>query len=232
MLEEAFRHNRLPEKLYAAPSQLSERGNELVTNFRMGRAKIAEVSARQLESLSDARTSQGLVGVFDTPSTRLAELYSDSFRKLLLCDGLSDPGNLGTLIRSALAFDFDLVILTGNCAEPFAPKVVRSSVGAAFGVPIAIAGHDETVEVMNSHGVQLITADISGKDDPERLEAAVKGGRVALAVGAEADGVSDEIRSHSKLLLRIVHENGVESLNSAVAGSILMKQIYDISRRT
>ena len=232
LLEEALRHNRLPETLYAAPSVLSERGNELLANFGMQRVKVTELTSRQMSSLSDANTSQGLLGVFDTPSTRLAELYHDSFRKLLLCDGLSDPGNLGTLLRSALAFGFDLAVLTGNCAEPFAPKVVRSSVGAVFGMPIAIADRSEAVTLMISHGVTLVTADIRGETDSERLGAIVKGERLALAVGAEADGVSQEIRSHSDLLLRIGHENGVESLNSAVAGSILMKQIYDLSRRT
>jgi len=232
LLEEAVRHNRLPETLYVAPSLLSERGQELAANFEMQRVKTVELSARQMDSLSDANTSQGLTGVFETPTTQLGELYRESFRKLLLCDGLSDPGNLGTLIRSALAFGFDLVVLTGHCAEPFAPKVVRSSVGAVFGIPVAIAERREAVALMVSHDVRLVTADIRGETDSERLKSIVTRDRLALAVGAEADGVSQDIRSHSDLLLRIGHENGVESLNSAVAGSILMKEIYDLSRRT
>ncbi len=232
LLEEAMRHNRLPETLYTAPALLSERGQELVAAFGMRRVKTVELSARQMNSLSDANTSQGLTGVFETPSTQLGELYHESFRKLLLCDGLSDPGNLGTLIRSALAFGFDLVVLTGNCAEPYAPKVVRSSVGAVCGIPVAIAERSEAVSVMVSHQIRLVTADIRGETDTDRLKSIAARDRLALAVGSEADGVSQEIRSHTDLLLRIGHENGVESLNSAVAGSILMKEIYDLSRRT
>jgi TrmH family RNA methyltransferase len=158
----------------------------------------------------------------------LDKLYRSEYRRLLLCDGLADPGNLGTLIRSALAFEFDLVMVTKQTAEVYAPKVVRSSAGAVFGVPVAEVSIDELLSFAGQHDLSLIAADIHGKDDMAELERTVQANPFVLAIGSEASGVSRKLREGAGLLIRIGHSRRVESLNSGIAGSILMKQIYDI----
>ena len=130
LLEEALRHRVKPRTVYFAPSLLSARGEKLVARFRRGRVDLEEVPARTLTKLSDTATPQGVVGLFATPQKAPAELYDRRFRNILLCEDISDPGNLGTLLRSALAFGFEMVLLCGSCAEPYSPKVLRSSVGA------------------------------------------------------------------------------------------------------
>ncbi len=228
VLEEALRSELAPERVFYASAALSERGERLVHEFESRRVTVTEVTARELRAMSDAETTQGIVGVFPMPDCRLDKLYRSEYRRLLLCDGLADPGNLGTLIRSALAFEFDLVMVTKQTAEAYAPKVVRSSAGTVFGIPIAEVAPDELLSFAGQHDVSLIAADIHGDDDPSALERTVKAHPFVLAVGSEASGVSRKIRDSAGLLIRIGHSPHVESLNSGIAGSILMKQIYDM----
>ncbi|MGD8922010.1 MAG: RNA methyltransferase [Candidatus Zixiibacteriota bacterium] len=228
VLEEALQSKLAPECIYYAPAALSERGERLASDFRSHRVKVSEVSARQLKAMSHAETTQGIAGVFPIPDCRLDKLYRSEYRRLLLCDGLADPGNLGTLIRSALAFEFDLVMVTKQTAEVYAPKVVRSSAGAVFGVPVAEVSIDELLSFAGQHDLSLIAADIHGKDDMAELERTVQANPFVLAIGSEASGVSRKLREGAGLLIRIGHSRRVESLNSGIAGSILMKQIYDM----
>ena len=138
VLEEAMRLKHLPVEVVVADAMLSERGRQLVNQFRKRDIPITEVAAKQLVKLSETRTPQGIIALFKTPALRLSELSTRNLRTVLLCEGISDPGNLGTLFRSALAFGFDRVILLASSVEPYAPKVVRSSAGAVFGLQVAV----------------------------------------------------------------------------------------------
>ena len=129
LLEEAYRNRKYPQTIYFSSHLLSPRGQTLLKRFSRKGVPTRPMSARQIQSLSNTITSQGIVGVFDIPRPDLTELYRRTSRKLLLCENISDPGNLGTLIRSAAAFDFNMVVLCGKSADPFSPKVVRSSAG-------------------------------------------------------------------------------------------------------
>jgi len=181
--------------------------------------------------MADTGTPQGIVAVFDKPETSLIKLYRRSYRKLLLCENIADPGNLGTLLRSAAAFGFELVVLSGNTAEPYSPKVVRGSAGAIFGLKVAKSDIQTLVAFLDRSGIKLVAADLEGR--PVRLPArrALAKAGLILAVGSEATGLSKEILAQAAYRVRIEHCDGVESLNAAVAGSILMKEIYDYYRR-
>jgi len=227
LLEEALRFKIGPKRVYFAPSILTPRGEHIVERFRRAGIPVNQVSASELQRISDTETSQGLLAVFDLPEQRLAELIRPSMRNVLLCENLSDPGNVGTLIRSALAFDFDLVVLAGQCAEAFSPKVVRASVGAVFGLPIATAKSAEVVAESKRSHFWIIGAALQGSEDMKPVLTAAKNHPIMLAIGSEADGLSPEMVQAADRLVRIRHTSQVESLNSAVAGSILMKECYD-----
>jgi TrmH family RNA methyltransferase len=231
LLEEAVRFRFWPQKVYYSTALLSERGERLLREF--GRRAIVpmEISARELAGMADARTPQGIVAVFGTPETSLIKLYRRSHRTLLLCENIADPGNLGTLMRSAAAFGFDLVVLSGNTAEPYSPKVVRGSAGSIFGLSVAKSDLQTLIAFLGRSGIKLVAADLEGR--PARLPgrgALAKVG-LMLAIGSEATGLSEEIRAQAGYRIRIEHSDKVESLNAAVAGSILMKRIYDHYRR-
>ncbi len=228
LLEEAVRFSFAPAIVYYSPALIGERGQRVIEQFRLQRVTCEELAARQIEQLTDTKTPQGIVGVFNIPAADLAQLYTRHNRTILVCDNVSDPGNLGTLLRSALAFDFRLVILLGSTAEPWNPKVVRASVGAVFGLSIAVADYDEWETLLTREKVALVASTVSDSGTlaevvtPEHLR------RFALAVGSEAEGLSPRLQTMAAARVRISHSPNVESLNAAVAGSILMKGIYDL----
>jgi TrmH family RNA methyltransferase len=227
LLEEAFRFGVKPEPLFYAPDRLTPRAETLLGRFRARKTPLEQVSPSDLTRMAGAETSQGLLAVCRTPNTVLGELHHPRMRNILLCENLSDPGNLGTLVRSALAFDFDLVVLAGRSAEPFSPKVVRSSVGAVFGLPIATASTEEFLELAETHGITLVAAAPAAGTDPARLWPGLKRRPLALAVGSEAAGLTETLLGRAQRRVRIRHSRRVESLNSAVAGAILMSECYD-----
>ncbi|MEW5995635.1 MAG: RNA methyltransferase [Candidatus Zixiibacteriota bacterium] len=211
VLEEAVRHGFLPHTVYYAPSDLSARGRKLIDRFRQRSVKVETVSTRDLRVIADTETPQGVVALFSLPETGLSELFRSAFRRLLLCENIADPGNLGTLIRSALAFGFDMVILAGDSAEPYAPKAVRSSAGAIFGIPIAVATLSELLRFIGQEKPHVIAADPKGSDKvalPRRLNPKR---RLLVAVGSEAKGLSREILRIAGRRVRIDHLAVVES---------------------
>jgi len=227
LLEEAFRFGFLPVSLYANPGELTDRATELTRRATRERIAVKQVSSRDLKKISDTETSQGLLGVFAIPSISLAELSSSNPRTVLVCDRVNDPGNLGTLIRSALAFGFEAVLLTSGTVEPYAPKTVRSSAGGVFGVPIVTAERDDVLNWLQQRDTVLIAADAAAHTDLDRSQV-TSDKPMALAVGAEADGLDEAILAKATARCRIGHRPTVDSLNAAVAGSILMKRLYDI----
>jgi TrmH family RNA methyltransferase len=227
LLEEALRFRKVPRKLFYSPSLLSERGTAVVSEFGKRSAETVEVPASDLDRMAPAETSQGLVAIFDYPNTDLAELKPKCLRNVVVCENLADPGNVGTMIRTALAFDFDLVLLCGHSAEPFSPKVVRSSVGAVFGLPVATAETEAGLAFLEGNDIPLLAAALTGTKNICSCLADLKERPLALAIGSEADGLSESVIGRAFAVIRIDHHTQVESLNSAVAGAILMKECYD-----
>ena len=230
LLEEAARHRMRPEAIYYSEAALSERAQILIERFRKQAVSAEPIPLRQLESLADTESTQGIVAVFREPSTALAELYRPAYRRILLCEHISDPGNLGTLIRSALAFEFGLVILTGDSAEPYSPKVVRSSAGTIFGMPVAVSESTDLLAFVAEHRMFLLAADIAGQAAGVQLRQIRKDQSLLLAVGSESHGLSPETLASASARVRIEHAESVESLNVAVAGSILMKEVYELTK--
>lgn len=231
LLEEALRHRYRPTILYFSKSLLSERGEKLVEAFRRARVEGREIPARQLEAISDTKAPQGVVGRFATPQTTLEELYRPETRRLLLCENIGDPGNLGTLLRSAVAFEMELVITAGSCADLYSPKVIRSSAGAIFGIGMVHTTWSDVKRLKTSFGTALVATDLSAREPVERLRSMTKEKGIILAVGSEATGLSEELMAQADVRVRIAHSRSVESLNAAVAGSMLMRELYQESSR-
>ncbi len=152
-------------------------------------------------------------------------------RRLLALDAVQDPGNLGTLLRTALAFGWDGVFLLPGCADPFSDKAVRASRGAALRAPVARGGVDELCAAAEAHGLTMLAADPEpegGSEGGTRGDLPLKGWReqagtsaVCLVLGSEGQGLSAEVRALT-IPVAIPMHGGMESLNVAVAGGILM----------
>lgn len=227
LLEEALRFGKIPRRMYFSPSLLSERGHTLLDEYRAAGADTVDIASSDLKRITASETSQGLLGVFALPETDLNELNATGLRKVLMCEHLADPGNVGTMIRTALAFGFDLVLLCGNSADPFSPKVVRSSVGAIFGLPVIAVDIAASLEMLGRHDIPILAAAPLGTADLLNCLNELRHRALALAIGSEAEGLSDIVLEKAYATVRIKHEDKVESLNSAVAGAILMKECYD-----
>lgn len=224
MLEEALNYNMIPKSIYFCNHYLSERGKSLVAKFAKKRLNSVEISAKQLDQISDSKSSQGIVAIFEIPKVNLSKLSTTNCRNILVCENISDPGNLGSLLRSALAFDFGAVVLLGGTTDCFSPKVVRSSAGAIFGLKLIDIELKEFENMKKNENIFLVATDVLGNVDLSKMNYKKK--NIAVAIGSEAFGLSQEILDISDARVKIPHSNSVESLNAAVSGAIVLHQIY------
>lgn len=227
LLGESLLNEIRPEVVYYSDALMNSRGRALLRNFRAKKTGTVELAAQELSGICGTETSQGLLGVFEIPAPKSADIIKKRSRVLLL-DNISDPGNAGTLIRSAAAFGFDAVAVTNYSVEPYNPKVVRSSAGTIFSIPIIAMEADELIALKQILKIPLISADVNGSPlSKMRLKINKKTG-MFLAIGAEATGISMKLDRIADLKIRIRHDKRVESLNAAVAGSIIMKEVYEL----
>ncbi len=189
---------------------------QIPTRFAMGGTPLFQISHEMMEQLSDCQTSQGILGVVDYAPPSL--VIQPERGKYLLLDHLTDPGNLGTLIRTAVAFEFDGVFLHGDTVEIFNPKTVRATMGA-----LPLSNHwktdDKIFQSLEQYEYDFISA-VTHKG--ENLRSMKFGPKNVLVIGNETRGISPAVQARSTRHLSIPIAWNVESLNAAVAGSICM----------
>jgi RNA methyltransferase, TrmH family len=174
-----------------------------------------DVSADVFDALSETRTSQGVLGLFERPHTSAAEILTRRDSIAVALDGVQDPGNVGTIVRLAAAFDASGVLLLPGCADAFGPKAIRSSVGAILNVRVAPITARELLDC----GWPLLAADASGAAvDPPPTGA-------VLVFGNEGNGVSEELLRHSTPIA-VPMSARVESLNVASSAAILLSRSF------
>ena len=152
-------------------------------------------------------------------SVKIEPLSTRSPERVIVLENLQDPGNVGTVLRTAAALGIDLVILTGECADPYNPKTVRSAMGALFRQPFAEMPLSALKAALDGWGLPLYGAALSPEARDVRTLRLVP---AALAVGNEGHGLSEELLAACDEMIIIPMTPGSESLNAAVAASILM----------
>ena len=155
---------------------------------------------------------------------RIPEAGQVEGTRLLLAEDLQDPGNVGTLIRTANAFGFDGVILAGACADPFGPKAVRASMGAVFRRRVWTLPSGEAIRALREKSIPLIAAAL--RADAQTLGKCAFPPRLALAIGNEGHGLSAEMLEAAEQVVRIPMEPGAESLNAGAAAAVLLWEVY------
>lgn len=169
--------------------------------------------------LSGTETSQGVIAMFRRPRASLGDLPSAG--ELCVLDGVQDPGNVGAIIRLAVAFDCAGVVLLENCADPYSPKVIRASVGAIFATAIVRAKRRELLEYAEAEGRPLYVLDAQAK---KRFDSIPE--RSAIVFGSEGGGVSEVIASRASAV-SIPMTDRVESLNVATAAAIVLQRLFE-----
>jgi TrmH family RNA methyltransferase len=174
------------------------------------------VAPKLFDRLSDVQTPQGLLAVFPFPGIRPAP--DDPAPLVLVLDRLRDPGNLGTLLRAAAGAGVSAVYLSPETVDPWNPKVVRAGMGAHFRIPLLPLDTDAMTEL----AARLPRRAIATTDATRAYDAADWTGPTALVIGGEAEGVGAELSAWGTEEVAIPLAAGVESLNAAVAGAVIL----------
>lgn len=184
--------------------------------FQNENCPIYKVDRKTIEQLSDSKTPQGVVCILEY----IQNVVEKPKTNFLILDGLQDPGNVGTLIRTAYASGFEYVFLIDS-VKPTNPKLVRSSVGAIFHTKIFSMNRQEFIAFAKENNLHLIATDMNGENIFEFKTEGV----VGLVIGNEGQGVSDEIMYLCEKTVKIPMRKGIESLNASISGAIIMYQI-------
>ncbi len=172
--------------------------------------------------ISDAKTPQGVMAVVMLPNSADCDFCG----KYIYCDNLQDPGNVGTVIRTADAFSFDGVIMSFGCADVYSPKVIRSSQGSVFNIKIIVDADISLLKKAKENGVKMTSTALYGESVPIR-DMKICDNQI-FVIGNEGSGVSAEILELSDEIAHIPMTGKAESLNAGVAAAILM---YEVSCR-
>ena len=179
--------------------------------------RVVEVPEDVLRSVSDVETPQGVLAVCALPDLRPPQALRPG--RYLILDGIQDPGNLGTIWRTADAFGASGLLLVHNCADPFIAKTVRATMGAAFRLPVWETTLEEAALLLEQAGVPLYTTSLGpGTVDIRALDLT----RAAVVIGSEGRGVSPEALALCRQTFRIPMESRCESLNAAVAAAVTL----------
>ncbi|HHS12585.1 MAG TPA: RNA methyltransferase [bacterium] len=185
-------------------------------------APVRYVTPAQFRSISSMKTPQGVMAVVRLPDdTDQKNLPSDPGTPLLLMEDIQDPGNVGTLIRTAAAFGFQGILMTDKCADPFGPRAVQAGAGTVLNGWIRRhADIWEGIGRLKKQGYVLGALDPGGEEGPDALR---EEGHRILALGNEAGGLSGRLKSTADLRIHIpINRRAAESLNVAVSGAIAM----------
>lgn len=186
--------------------------NEADRWARSAGVELVVVGEEALRRLSSTQTPQSPVAVMQIPESSL-----DPGRSVLVAWQISDPGNLGTMIRTAAAFGLDVGVMAGS-VDPWSPKVLRAAAGGHFHTGVG------SVEDLGSIDAIKVATVMSGGDSPKSLPA----GRLSLLIGSEAHGLPDEVVADADVRVTIPMAGQTESLNAAAAAAILA---YEVSTR-
>lgn len=183
---------------------------------RLADLEVERITEDELARLSDTERDQGVLLVCREPSADLGAIRRGG--RYLVLDGVQDPGNAGTLIRAAVAFGLDAVVCLDGTVDPWGSKPVRASAGMVFRVPVVRASAEEALARLREVDVPLYVADTKGDD----VDVHPRMWSFAIALGNEGRGVRELLAEEAAGSLAVRMPGGAESLNVAMAGSILL----------
>lgn len=210
-LEEAAAGGFLRELFFGDGAAEAERGRALIDRG----LPLTRLESRDVDELTDTRTPMGAFGLVADPCRRFDAARLPEQALLLVAAGVADPGNLGTLIRTAAGLGADALVVTPGTVEPTNPKVVRASAGALFRIPV-LRAEPRSIAMA---GFELLLADVDGRPLAEWTG---RGARTALLLGNEPRGIDAVWSEAAPTAIGIPLQAGVESLNVASAAAILL----------
>ena len=215
--EEAVAYKAVETLFYVATDD--DRTMRLLEDAAMQNIKLVCVNENVMKKIADTETPQGIIAVCKMRQPKLENLLA-SGKMLLVLDRVGDPGNIGTMLRTADAAGIGGLVLLKGCADIYAPKTVRSSMGSLFHIPVLSGvSEQEFVSAAKKAGYDLLVTCLDGADN---LYKADLSGRIAVVMGNEAGGVSETLLEKADKRVYIPMAGRAESLNVAMAAGIVM----------
>lgn len=221
-VEELVRSGLAIRGVLVAP-QLADapRGAALLGTLRAAAFEVADISASEFSSAAETESPQGVLAIADIPEHTLETLKLSTQARLVVLDGVQDPGNVGTILRTAAALGATAALALPGTVDLWNAKVVRSAMGASFHFPVLHTTWEALDSFRQEHAVALWGADAAGAP----LDTLHPPPRLALVVGNEGAGLSPDARQRIDILAALPIGSVVESLNVAVATGIFLYQL-------
>lgn len=229
LFEEALRDPEAIEELFIMDSFYTNVGGKYdleksLDSLKEKKIKMALVEGGLFTKLVDTKSPQGIAGIMKIKESSQEVFFSKAVHKgggkFLVLDRIQDPGNCGSLIRTAEAAGFDGIIAVKGTVDPYSTKVVRSAAGSILRFPILFTGGPcETVKILNKYGLKIVASSPEGSNFYYQFALRDK---LAIVIGNEGRGIDNAFIEGADYLVKIPMAKSVESLNAAVAGGILM----------
>lgn len=208
------------QKVYISESLYNKKKQEL----HLEKFSVEILSDSVFQYVSDTKTPQGILCIVEQKKYDIEELLNIENPHFMVLDNLQDPGNLGTIVRTAEGAGVDAIFLSKGSVDIYNPKTIRSTMGSIYRMPVVYV--ENLLELLNAfkqRGIKSYAAHLDGKNsyDKENYQSGT-----AILIGNEGNGLRDEIADSADVWVQIPMQGKVESLNAAIAASILMFEVY------
>ena len=208
------------QKVYISESLYNKKKQEL----HLEKFSVEILSDSVFQYVSDTKTPQGILCIVEQKKYDIEELLNIENPHFMVLDNLQDPGNLGTIVRTAEGAGVDAIFLSKGSVDIYNPKTIRSTMGSIYRMPVVYV--ENLLELLNAfkqRGIKSNAAHLDGKNsyDKENYQSGT-----AILIGNEGNGLRDEIADSADVWVQIPMQGKVESLNAAIAASILMFEVY------
>lgn len=220
MVDEAIRHRVPLDYILYSDHLLEINGGQELLKQIPNNYQVFSIPDNLLGKLTDTENPQGVVAVAKMPEISFEDLKEKENLFVLVLDRLQDPGNMGTIIRTAEAAKVDAVILTKGSVDPYNSKTLRATMGAIFHLPvIQCDDNQEWLSFAQDKGIRILASGLEGGKDYSGLSYA---GSIAIIIGNEANGVEAELLKSADAIVKIPILGKIESLNASIAAGILI----------
>lgn len=208
------------QKVYISESLYNKKKQELNLN----RFSVEILSDTVFQHVSDTKTPQGILCIVKQKKYDLDKILEIQNPHFMVLDNLQDPGNLGTIVRTAEGAGVDAVFLSKESVDIYNPKTIRSTMGSIYRMPVIyVEDLLELLDTFKKKGIKSYAAHLDGENtyDKEDYQTGT-----AILIGNEGNGLRDEVSNAADIWVRIPMQGQVESLNAAIAASVLMFEVY------
>ncbi len=224
--ESIISHAEIEYFLYSDSLFETKGGKDLFSLIDKNYENVYNITDKLLKEISDTQNPQGIIAVVRFNKNSLNEALKERNNFLILLDRVQDPGNMGTIIRTADALGANGILITSGCVDPYNPKTIRATMGSIFHIPLIHYDNvDEVLLDLKKRNIEVISTGLESSRPCYEIDFTKD---FVLVIGNEASGISERVQELSDTIVKIPMQGRAESLNAAIASGIVM---YEASRQ-